>query len=172
MPTDAEIEARVLEHLDYARSIGGRWGRVYRWLADDFISDAQLALWEAARTHDPARGSLRGFVCVVVRRALAMRLRSERIWNPVAFGGQVLPGEPDPLDSATARDPGPEEQAEDADAPVLLAALPPHRRELVVRHVVDGETLAALAAERGVSRQAIHYDVTRGLEAMRDAAGA
>jgi RNA polymerase sigma factor (sigma-70 family) len=163
-----ELAALVDRHTDTVLRIAAAWGRRFPWLADDFASDATYALFLAAQKHDPTKCEFYSFLVMKVRWVILTRLRNERLHNPAAFRHQPTATNDDgillsPLDLLVSRFPDPTaalDQADDAEElDRLLARLPDRHRELLVRHIGAGEPVAALAAERGVSRSRINQTI-------------
>ena len=172
--TEAADLARHYEPLALAmvRKAAG----AYPWLADDFESDARLALWKAAEDFDPAAGvPFLGYARMLIRFAILTRLRTERRTNQSAFrraGAVALDGAEVEAVETLADDMRPVgADLEAAEVAKLLDLVPADRRRDLVRHVIDGETLTALGAERGVSRDAMRNRLGRELAKLRAAAG-
>ncbi len=150
-------------------------GRGYPWLADDFASDAALALWQAASRFDPARGEFARMVNFMVARALGRRLAVERRQNPAAFHQRAADGsEFDPLTQAAGREPEPGAAVEERDHLAALFAradLTPRHRDVFTRNVGAEVGAPALAAEAGVTTTRIRQIVVIARERLQAAAG-
>ncbi|WP_439622511.1 sigma-70 family RNA polymerase sigma factor [Gemmata sp.] len=180
--TDRDPAALAERYTPLAMKMARRRGAVYPWLADDFASDAMLSLWRAASGWQAERAKVikfPTFVILCVRRLLNQRIAQERRQNPTAFGSRTVQaddGAEVPLVDLAAdrRHPDPADAAEWADEVErldgLLGTLSPERRALVTRYVCD-DTAGEIAAETGVTAQAVRDTVYRSLRALRTAAG-
>jgi RNA polymerase sigma factor (sigma-70 family) len=168
MPTGQDVVDLVDQHIDFALRLARTWGNDYPWLADDFTSEAGLALFRAAKTHDPARGAFGALVRVAVRSACWARLKKERSRNPTAFKSQsVVQGEDReqiPLIEILAEDLPP--LGIELEALDLLDQLPANRRELVERVVMRDESLADLAEDLGICRSTVGQRVRSILDQL------
>jgi RNA polymerase sigma factor (sigma-70 family) len=173
-PNAVDVVGLVERYMPLAAALARKFTVRFPALADDFASDAAFALFEAARRfrpvpEDPTQTvGFAAFARVVVTRGLLQRLRSERQKHPLTFEGRAdlaavaaVPGD-EPAPDAAA------EYADDvAQLERLLATLSDRRRELVVRHVAEGETLRGLAAERGVTAGAVFQCVHAAVRRLR-----
>lgn len=157
-------------------------GRVYPWLVRlalrrargaeeplDLAHGAAVRVLRRAATYDPARGRPSTWASMHFKYALAdARRRARRRRLPV-----VPPDAAPGTDPAAAPDPaaGPEDAAawsEDvAGVRAALARLAPADREILVRRYYRGEQFAAMAAGRGVTRQAAEQRVQAALARLR-----
>ncbi|VTU02440.1 ---NA--- : : Sigma70_r2: Sigma70_r4_2 [Gemmataceae bacterium] len=181
--TSAEAADLVDQLAPLIRAVARHWGRRWPWLEDDFASDAATALWRAlvaGRFHPELGGTPKTFARVVVGRACANRLRTERARNPAAFRRvpQVLDPDGRAADPAELlADPGPpvedlvELGEELARVPALLATLSPARRRIVAARFVEGTAAAEIAAAEGVTETRVNQQIRRSLEVMRAAVG-
>lgn len=167
----------VEDYFLLACKIAHRWAHSYPWLASDFVSDAGLALWKAARRYDPTTVTITFAACVrvVVRRACWQRVLSERRKNPAAFQPQpqVRDDAGELLDQVAGDEPEPGAELEAADELADLfgrAGLTEIQRGSLVRHVAGGETQTAIAAERGVDHSSTSAAIGTALAKLRAAA--
>lgn len=167
--TAPDLNALVDLYSPLARAVARQWGAAYPWLADDFESDAGLALFRALRSPAAATAAnLGGLVRVAVRYALIRRLRIERTRNPVSFARREVRDHVgalvDPLDAVADDTP---EVGAALEVAELLALLPADRRADVERHFREGVTYDALGTERGVTGAAVRQAVGAALAQLR-----
>jgi RNA polymerase sigma factor (sigma-70 family) len=168
--TSPEPPALFTEFSRYAFTIAARAGTRFPWLADDFVSDALLALWRLAENPDIRPGPIKGLVAFIVHRAINSRVRIEWKKNPAAFrrAGPVRSDNGTELDAvALLADPREPTTAMGFDE--LLAMVPDNARELVRRHFEAGTTFEELGTESGVTGGRINQRV---LGAVRKLAAA
>ncbi|WP_439628215.1 sigma-70 family RNA polymerase sigma factor [Gemmata sp.] len=175
MATAPDAAELVTNYFGLAVKHAAKWGKLYPWLHDQFVSVATEELWRASTEFDPQRcPRFATYLIPRIRWVCLEVIRSERTRNPPAFAPQWTPSpksDTSPLEAAPGRFADPAETAERLDLAPLLATLPPDRRELVVRHVADAETLTDLAAARGRTRARVGQIVEESVAALRTAAG-
>ncbi|HKC77157.1 MAG TPA: sigma-70 family RNA polymerase sigma factor [Gaiellaceae bacterium] len=133
-PSDAQLLARVGEHDSVAFEIlYGRYVRPVfslalrrlgdRGHAEDAVQEAFAAIWRSASTYRPERGAAGGWLYTVARNAIVDRLRRN---------GPAADSE---LPELASGEPGPPEQAEDAEVSWrvhrALEELQPREREVI-----------------------------------------
>jgi RNA polymerase sigma-70 factor (ECF subfamily) len=133
-PSDAELLARVGERdsaafeILYGRYVRPVFSLALRRLGDrghaeDAVQEAFAAIWRSASTYRPERGAAGGWLYTVARNAIVDRLRR----NGPAYDGE--------LPELASAEPGPPEQAEDAEVSWrvhrALEELQPREREVI-----------------------------------------
>ena len=156
--TPAEL---VQAYSPLAVSLAREWSRRRDWLADDFISDALLSLWKAAQAWDASRGiPFATFARTHIRWAIVSRYNLERAENPAAFRtvatdpftGEEIGG----IDSAPAPISDIDQVLDDkAEAAAVLEQFPAEVREIVRRRFWGEESFAEIAADLGVTPEAV-----------------
>ena len=152
---------RTAAYLPFAMRIARQWAASCPWLADDFRSDAMLATWKAAQVWDASRGvPFASFARAHIRWAIISRYNIERIENPAAFRhvatdpvtGEEIGG----IDSAPAPSSDIDQAIDDrAEAATVLEQFPAEVREIVRRRFWGEESFAEIAADLGVTQEAV-----------------
>ncbi len=163
-----DVNGLVEQYLPLALAVANRWARAVPLLADDFASEAGLALWRAALRFDPAKGPFPTWARWRVIRACGARLEKERKKNPAAFRrvGPMIDLDGCEVDAVNSLVDG--ESPADVRAMVadLLDTLPADRASALVRHVVGGETFGEIGTARGISGNAVGQLIRRDLAAL------
>ncbi len=145
--------------------------RIGRDAAPDVVQDTFLAALRGIHRFDPRRGSMGPWLTFIARNA--MRTPMRRAGREVALTGEdAAAGTPTAWPDLAAA-PLPEDDVDRNGVGELvrrgLATLPDHYRALLVAHHVDGRTLQALAAERGVSESAVKSMLHRARLGLKEA---
>jgi RNA polymerase sigma-70 factor (ECF subfamily) len=132
--------------------------------AEDAVHDAFLNVWRGARSFQPARGPLRGWLLTIVRNTATDHLRARRFAAPSqdAWESSALTAQSDDDISATV--------AAAADAGRLRAALqtlPPDQRSTLELAFFGGLTHGEIAARTGVPLGTVKGRVRLGLRRLR-----
>lgn len=168
-------DPEILRHL---RGVAARWGRACPSLAPDFESEVNAALFEASLRWRPGRGMSAKSYVLTLANARCSQVVQQAI--PLGYRYSEAPGEPP--STRTAKGSILAATIADRSEPVGEAL---ERSELVAqaleafgpyapayRRWVTGEAqLADLAAEEGVTRQAIQQRFMRALERVRQQMG-
>lgn len=148
--------------------------RAPAWLdRDDLLSEALLHLTRTVGKFDPDRGRLTTLVGHSVWRWSIRHVRSECRRRRATLNGAA-----DQVDLLRRLKPGRRERALDqppmdpGEAAALLPRLPPSLRVAVERCLMGGERLDDVAAELGISKQAVSQRVQRGVQELRRLVGA
>lgn len=171
-------EHLVEQALHLPRREAARW-RHTRFDQEDLVGDGNLALVKAARRYDPKYGvPFPAFALRYVRGAIldAIRSRARRSslgdgayadvvsfedLGPAGGGdGRISFDPPDPR-------PTPDVTLESLERLRVLATLPASERVALVRTTVDGETVAEVARDLGVSAGRVHTLVHTGSTRLR-----
>ncbi|WP_439631458.1 sigma-70 family RNA polymerase sigma factor [Gemmata sp.] len=175
MATAPDAAELVTNYFGLAVKHAAKWGKLYPWLHDQFVSVATEELWRASTEFDPQRcPRFATYLIPRIRWVCLEVIRSERTRNPPAFGPQwqpTLKNDTSPLEAAPGRFADPAETAERLDLAALLACLPPDRADAVVRTIGHDETHESVAASRGQTRARVGQLVAESLAALRTAAG-
>ena len=167
--TDGPTAEELVERwYPLARGLALKWGMVYRNLADDFESDAALALLKIAKSHG-GDGNVKfpGLVRSACRFAFLVRLRNERRRYSIYARLGPDPESPHSLDDVAAAGSDPSAAVDLAD---LLDQLDPDRRERVERHYLAGETPTEIAATQGVTANKVGESIEDSLPLLFAAA--
>ena len=128
----------------------------------DIVQETFLAAARSARTFDPARGSLWGWLSGIARRQAALHFRRKQT-RPEASGG-------DELAAAAAESPDQLGLAETATAVrQVLGGLPLDYETLLVGKYQDGLSLDELAQAENCSVDAVSSKLARARRAFREA---
>ena len=155
-----------------ALSLIGKFARGRPWLRDELASEAALALFKAATTWRADGGSaFITWATIYIRCALIQRVKRELRIRATLTSRMVCDVEGHEVSAvdleADHRHPQPDDAAELADdlaaLPALLATLPTERQELLLRYIAKDESSTTIAAEQGVTPQAIRDRVSRDL---------
>jgi RNA polymerase sigma-70 factor (ECF subfamily) len=152
---------------EVARISGGRTADVA-----DIVQDSFLIAAESARQYDPARGSLWSWLLGIARNRVALHWRkqtvvteSARRWWASRNGQarQWLTGDADAPDEVL--------QSKELAALVRLALLElsPDHQAALVRKYLDEATSDQIAAECGISPEAVRARLSRARESFRQA---
>ena len=169
--TEAEVEAFVARHWALAHRLIGvkvRWVRDAD--RDDTRSDGILALWEAARTHNPARGPEIAHVIRTINWRLIDRHR-DRHGRSGTPGYRTTPDSLHDLPTALA-DPADRvdlvgELVDGLAVHQVLDALPDRHRDVLVAHYLDGQPFSEIGRARGISESGAFLRVSTALEVAR-----
>jgi RNA polymerase sigma-70 factor (ECF subfamily) len=126
--------------------------------ADELVQETWLTAVRRVRDFDPARGSFAGWLRGIAANLLRNRLRRDARRAPPAG---PLGGEP----AAPAGD-ARERAGRVAEA---LASLPPRYEAVLRAKYLDGQSVAAIAADTGETVKAVESLLTRARQAFRDA---
>lgn len=177
----AELLLRVVQHDEaaFARLYALLSGQVYTLLlratgqpalAEELLEEVFWQVWRQAPRHDPARGTVRGWVMVIARSRALDALRRQRC-EPASqrlaqADSGASPGEPDetadPLRLLATRQ---QVQA----LRVALRTLAPARRELVWLAYFDGLTQTQIAEHTGLPVGTVKSHLRRSLATLRAA---
>lgn len=139
----------------------------------DIVQETFLAAARSARTFEPARGSLWGWLSGIARRQAALHFRRKQTRpeagsDDMSTVGNAFHGVP-----GGARDVGPVEllaAAETAQAVrAILGGLPLDYETLLVGKYMDGMSLEDLAAAEGSTAEAISSKLARARRAFCEA---
>ncbi len=129
----------------------------------DVVQEAFLAAARAARSFDPERGSLRGWLLGIVQRQVLVHWRKERRTARGADRlGPAQGGEIDPVEALLRG-----ERA--AHVRRVLAELPAEYAWLLVAKYVDDRSIAAIVAETTVGAEAVRSKLARARRMFRNA---
>lgn len=132
---------------------------------DDLQQAAVLGLPRALEDWDPGIGGLPTWLDWCCRAAVRAELRRLRGPAPVVRARAAAnPGASTPHEAV---DDAREQRQRMAAVRRALRALPDRDREIFLRHFRDGETVVSLAAERGVTHQAVSERLRRMLAAVQ-----
>ncbi|OYU81488.1 MAG: RNA polymerase subunit sigma-24, partial [Burkholderiales bacterium PBB5] len=138
-------------------------------LAEELLEDVFWQVWRQAPRHDPARGTVRGWVMVIARSRALDALRRQRLAQAdsgASGASGASPGEPDetadPLRLLATRQ---QVQA----LRVALRTLAPARRELVWLAYFDGLTQVQIAERTGLPVGTVKSHLRRSLATLRAA---
>ncbi len=172
----AEVERLCNDYFKLAVKIARRWGKMFPWLSDDFESDGGLALLRAARTRHTFGGKFETLVYRHVERACLRLLTKERNRPDSRFNTESMPGEGGHGQGAHEADKaaGIVDDTHAAELVVevrdLLEQLPAARRSRIVRLFFGGEHWTEIAAELGISPQAVGAAARRDMGKLHKAA--
>jgi RNA polymerase sigma-70 factor (ECF subfamily) len=165
-PSDAELLARVGEHdreafeILYGRYVRPVFSLALRKLhdrghAEDAVQEAFAAIWRSASTYRPERGAAGGWLYTVARNAIVDRLRRN---------GPAADGE---LPELVSGDPGPAQQAEDAEVSWrvhrALEELEPREREVIELAYWSGMSQSEVAEYLGLPLGTVKTRTRSGL---------
>lgn len=127
-------------------------------LTQDVVQNAFLEAYRKIDNYDPTRSSpftwVRHFVTWEARHCRTRLMADERRLVPIS---EIIP----------AHLPTVGETETSAFLERLLAALPLPQRKAVTRVVIDGQGYTEVAKELGISKQAVHQAVQRGLTRLQ-----
>lgn len=164
-----------------------KWCRRHPHLEGEFKSAANYALFRAARSY-VSKGAVLWdrmrfpvWLAIIVHRACVGVVAKEMNRHPVGFAPQPADDE-EPEDVVADRSPEPGAvlaEAEQLDVGIgwvvelfdALYALKAEDQELVLRHFIDGVTIADLAREAGRPHSTIQTRIARAVRWLRFAAG-
>ncbi len=129
-------------------------------LADEVAQDAFVALWRRPGAFDPARGSLKSFLCTIARNKAIDLVRRE---EALKRAREALSEE---SVSTTVVDLE-EEIGERARVLEALKELSPAQREAIVLAYYGGRTYKGVAVELGVAEGTIKTRMRDGMMKMR-----
>ena len=134
----------------------------HRAAVADIVQETFLAAARAARTFDPARGSLWAWLSGIARRQAALHFRRKQT-RPEAGGEDLAIGrDPEPADLLAL--------AETAQAVrLVLGKLPVDYETLLVGKYMDGLSLDELAASEDATIDAVSSKLARARRAFREA---
>jgi DNA-directed RNA polymerase specialized sigma24 family protein len=168
------IDERILpSDEDLLRSELWRFSRVWRGLGldyDDLAQDVRLAMLQK-----PTRETLPAHRRLIIRQRLIDVLRvkgyraSQRRYTGVKAAFNLMPAWADLDLQDPTHEPVPPDPWLHDRLHAALAALPARQRDVVVRHVVEGETLTDLARAHQRSLPWAWSQKTRGLAALKEA---
>ena len=161
--------------LHLPRREAARW-RHTRLDQDDLVGDGNLALVKAARRYDPTYGvPFPAFALQFVRGAILDAIRSRARRNSlgdgafadvVSFHDLCAVDSDRPFDPPDPR-PTPDATLESLERLRVLATLPQSERVVLVRTAVDGESVAEVARDLGVSTGRVHRLAQSGSTRLR-----
>jgi RNA polymerase sigma factor (sigma-70 family) len=192
MRTAGERDRLILDNLPLAKYFVGKYFRrlrLERYDRDDVLQAAYLGLIDAAGCYDPTRGDLSTLAARTIKnRLLALdasrtvirvpgwtllrRHRGHRHRRAAARARRVelVGDETADLEAAGSREPEPGAGSERADAAAFVRKFLTAAQWRVLReHVMLGRTLEDLAAERGVTKQAVFALYHKALARARSA---
>ena len=160
-------------YLNLASKIGNRFP-IPGASIDESIHEARIALWRAANTFDPTRGTFEGFASIVIRNHLRNVFdRAKRTSVEMATLDSLSVSNNEEgceKENIPAREADPLLDAERADIRKAigqsLELLTASQRELLERFAA-GESYADIGREKGVSPAAIRQMLMRALERIR-----
>jgi RNA polymerase sigma-70 factor, ECF subfamily len=145
----------------------------------DIVQETFLAAARAARSFDPARGTLWAWLSGIARRQTALHFRRKqtrpesqgtRADNQGGWGPHNGPRQLDFVDVGTAEPPDLLALAETArSVRQILGELPVDYETLLVGKYMDGLSLEDLAAAEGASIDAVSSKLARARRAFREA---
>lgn len=136
--------------------------------AEDLVHDVLLEVWQRAGDYDPARGSVRTWLCMRTRSRALDRLRSRARLRSSTDGHHPA------LESS--------ERAERADEPAedpaltpdrrrvhgAMSDLPPSQREVLALTYFEGLSSAEIATRLGVPQGTVKSRVAAAMAKLRD----
>lgn len=159
--TKDELAEVYLRGAGYYRKLAYRYLRGFPnadELTRDVVQDAFLEAYRKIDNYDPTRSSpftwVRHFVTWEARHCRARIMADERRLVPIT-------------ETTQANLPVVGETETSAFLERLLAALPLPQRTAVTRVVLDGQGYTEVAKELGISKQAVHQAVQRGLARLQ-----
>jgi RNA polymerase sigma factor (sigma-70 family) len=172
---DSTPEALFESHLELALKIG-RSFPIPSSSVDECEQEARIALWQAARSFDPAKGNFAGFASIVVRNHLRNAFNSAKR-RSVEIAALDAPASDDPeaeIDSAKNSLVSPEASplldAERADIRSVLQSnletLTPSQQQ-VLKSYAEGDSFAEIARRDGVSKAAVRQMAERAANQIR-----
>ena len=160
-------------HLPLASKIGHRFP-IPGLGIDESVHEARIALWQAANTFDPTRGSFEGFASIVIRNHLRNVFeRAKRTAVEITALDSLSVKENEEVcekENIPAHEPNPLLEAERSDIRKALEksieGLTASQKELLERFA-SGESYAEIGREKGVSPAAIRQMLMRASERIR-----
>jgi RNA polymerase sigma-70 factor (ECF subfamily) len=129
----------------------------------DVVQEAFLAAARSARSYDPERGSLRGWLLGIVHHQVLLHWRRDRRGaGREARVGESRNGEIDPADELLRR-----ERAEHVRR--VLADMPAEYAWLLVAKYVDDRPIAAIITETAAGAEAVRSKLARARRLFRNA---
>jgi RNA polymerase sigma-70 factor (ECF subfamily) len=141
-------------------------------LAEDVVQETFAVALSRRADHDPARGSVGSWLTVLSRNVIRDHLRAHRRTDDLQQAWERVDATLAQVFAAMAERPLPGDVLERAETRDLVhmavANLPEQYRNALVRKYVDGESLDAIAAELGISADAVKSLLARARRAFRD----
>lgn len=176
--TTAELIASIDKWLI---SQANRYARIFRADPEDLAQVGRLAALQCVPKYDPARASFLVFVWARVRedmRRFAMRDRqviippskfftthqkNVSLDAPAGEGGEEMHA----LIPAQSESPDYDASARAARLRAALAKLPPRRRDYILRHFIDGESMAEIGRTEKITREAVRQQIVKATGTLR-----
>jgi RNA polymerase sigma-70 factor, ECF subfamily len=166
------VEAAIRNPDDFAHLYRRYVQQVYRYalartgspaVADDIVSDAMLAAFEALDRFDPRRGSFSGWLFTIVYRRVADWERAKRRgWKLFQRQRDLRHDAPDdPLDALVRRD-------DVARVRAAIARLRPIDREVILLRYSADLSSDEIARTLGISRTAARTRLSRALDRIAE----
>ena len=144
---------------------------------EDLVADGNLALAKAAKRYDPSYGvPFSAFATPYVRGAIADTVRSRARRNTlgngrwadvVGFGALTPSVRSDQAFDPPDPGPTPHDTVENLDRLRVLGTIPERERIALIRTMVDGDTVADVAKDLGVSTDRVYTLVHNGSTRVR-----
>jgi RNA polymerase sigma-70 factor (ECF subfamily) len=179
-PSDADLIARIGEGDEtavtelYDRHAAPLLALAYRLLGDrgdaeDVVLEALARVWREAARFDPARGSLRAWLTVMVRSraldAIRARRRSERL---TADAARENPEEVAGVSMSASQGGDPAEQDEQRRRVLAaLAGLPAPQREAIELAYYGGLSQSEIAEKLGAPLGTVKTRIRDGMQKLR-----
>jgi RNA polymerase sigma-70 factor (ECF subfamily) len=132
-------------------------------VAEDVVHECFLVILTHPMRFDPARGSLRTFLCAVARNLSFKQLRRR--------GQETLTDEPPDVEEAAAEAPEPLRRLLEGErchaVQEAVTALPPLQREVLILFEYEGESLAGIAQIVGADTGTVKARLHRARERLR-----
>ena len=181
LETSPELEARMLSLSEYEsiakKCIGALAGPVARTMLrdEDAIAHVMHSLMEGTARWD-GRGVLRGYLkqCAswAIHRWITTWSKQQAKNPPMSLNIHVGEAKRMQLYEVTEDASHTERQrlqdvAEQAKECLDVSTLTDHQRQCLKLHYLDGVSQTDIAAQLGISRQAVHHCINNGLEKVR-----
>ena len=141
-------------------------------LAEDVVQETFTIALSRQSEYDAARGSIGSWLTVLSRNIIRDQLRAHRRGDELQEAWEQIDATLAQTFAAMAERPLPGDVLERAETRDLVhmavAHLPEQYRNALVRKYVDGESLDAIAAELGISADAVKSLLARARRAFRD----
>jgi len=141
-------------------------------LAEDVVQETFATALGRIADYDPARGSVASWLCTLSRNIIRDQLRAHRRADQLVETWDRIDASLAQIFEALARQPLPGEVLERAETRDLvhmtIANLPEAYRIVLARKYVDGDSLEVLAADLGISADAVKSLLARARRAFRD----